>query len=122
MRFMIVRKADRDTEAGKLPSQELLDAMGAYNAELVKAGVWRGGDGLHPSREAVRVTFTEGEPSLTDGPFTETKELIAGFTLIEVAGWDEALHWVRRWPRIDGDGEVELELRRVYEASELGAE
>lgn len=119
MRFMIIRKADEDTEAGKMPSQELLSAMGEYNAELVQAGVWRGGDGLHPTRNAARIKFSAGEPTLTDGPFTETKELIAGFTMIEVDGWDEALEWVRRWPKIDGDGEAHLELRQIFEASEL---
>lgn len=122
MRFMIIRKADQDTEAGILPSTELLEAMGRYNEELVKAGVMLAGEGLHPSSRGTRVKFSGGKPQVIDGPFTETKELIAGFTLIQVKSREEALEWLKRWPAIDGNGEVELELRQVFEAEDFGAE
>lgn len=120
MRFMIIRKADPDTEAGMMASEELIEAMARYNEEMVNAGVLRGGDGLHPSSRGARVKFSDGKPAVTDGPFTETKELIAGFTLIDVASLDEAIEWARRWPTIDGNGNVELEIRRIYELEELG--
>jgi hypothetical protein len=122
MRFMIIRKADKDTEAGVMPSTELLEAMGRYNEELVKAGVMLAGEGLHPSAKGARVKFSKGKPQVIDGPFTETKELIAGFTLIEVKSREEALEWLKRWPALDGNGEVELELRQVFEASDFGEE
>jgi hypothetical protein len=119
MRFLIIRKADDQTEAGVMPGPGLLAAMGAYNEQLVKAGVMLAGDGLHPTARGSRVTFAEGKPTVTDGPFTETKELIAGYTLIDVRTREEALEWVKRWPAEDGDGHVELELRQVYEDEEL---
>ena len=122
MRFMIIRRADKNTEAGVLPSEKLISEMMKYNEQLVKAGVMLSGDGLHPSSKGLRVTFSAGKPHLIDGPFTETKELIAGFTMIQVGSKQEAIEWVRRWPAIDGDGEVELELRQVYEAADFGAE
>lgn len=122
MRFMIIRKADPDTEAGVMPSQELLAAMGAYMEELEKAGVLLGGEGLHPSSKGVRVRFTRGRPSVVDGPFTETKELIAGYTLIQARSREEAVEWARRWPALDGGGSVELEIRQVFEAEDFGAE
>ncbi len=120
MRFMIIRKADESTEAGEMPSEELIAAMTAYNQQLVDAGVMRAGEGLHPSSKGARIKFSKGKPTVTDGPFTETKELIAGFTMIEVNSREEALEWVRRWPRVDGDGEVELELRQVFAAEDFG--
>jgi hypothetical protein len=122
MRFMIIRKADEQTEAGVMPQEALLAAMGQYMEELVKAGVMLAGDGLHPSAGGARVKFTGGKPTVTDGPFAEAKELVAGFLVISVKSRDEAIEWVKRWPAIDGGGELELEVRRVFEAEELGDE
>ena len=119
MRFMIMRKADDDTETGKMPSDELLMAMGQYNESLQKAGVLLDGMGLHPTSAGARVTFKNGKPIVTDGPFAETKELLAGFTLIQVKDREEAIEWVKRWPAMDGDGNVTLELRRVYEMEDF---
>jgi hypothetical protein len=120
MRFMIIRKADKNTEAGVLPSQELLAAMMKYNEELVKAGVMLQGEGLQPSSKGARVKLAAGAPTVVDGPFTETKELIAGFTMIQVRSKEEAIEWVKRWPIEDGD--VELEIRQVFEAEDFGEE
>lgn len=115
MKFMIIRKADRDTEAGKPPSDELLAAMGGYNERLVDAGVFRDGTGLKPSARGARVRFGQGEPIVTDGPFAETRELIAGFTMIETASFEEAIDWVKQWPAEDAaGGELELEVRQLY--------
>ncbi len=116
MRFMIIRKADEETEAGVMPTQDLAEAMMAYNEELVRAGVLLDGHGLHPTSKASRISFRDGTPTVTDGPFAEARELIAGFTLIDVKDRDEALEWVRRWP----EPNVELELRQVYTIDELG--
>ena len=113
MQFMILRKADASTEAGVLPDEALLAAMGAYNEELAKAGMMRAGEGLHPSSKGARIRFSGGKPTVTDGPFTEAKELIAGFTMIEVRSKEEAIEWVRRWPAIDASGEVALEIREA---------
>jgi hypothetical protein len=120
MRFMIIRRADEESEAGAMPSQELLEAMTAYNEELVKAGVMLAGEGLHPSSKGARISFEGGSPTVTDGPFAETKELIAGFTLIEVRSRDEAIEWIKRWPAEDGGGRVQLELRQVFEPDDFG--
>jgi hypothetical protein len=120
MRFMIIRKADADTEAGKLPSEQLIADMLSYNEELVKAGVMLAGEGLQPTSKGARIKFSGGNPTVIDGPFAEAKELIAGFTLIDVRSREEAIEWVKRWPRSDGDGEVELELRQVFEADDFG--
>jgi uncharacterized glyoxalase superfamily protein PhnB len=109
---MLMRKADAQTEEGVLPSEELLQAMADYNERMARAGVLVGGDGLRPSREGCRITFTGGEPQVTDGPFAETKELLAGYTVLEAASLDEAIAWARQWPREDGD--VTLELRRYF--------
>lgn len=122
MRFMIIRKADAQTEAWAKPSAALVDAMMAYNEEMIRAGVMLGGDGLKPSSRGYRIKFSKGKPKVTDGPFTETKELVAGFTIIQVGSREEALQWVARWPVEDGDGEVELELRELYEADDFGEE
>jgi hypothetical protein len=122
MRFMILRKADPNTEAGALPNQELLAAMGQYMEDMARAGILLAGEGLRPTSEGVRVKFSRGKPTVTDGPFAETKELIAGWSIIQVNSREEAIEWVKRWPRIDGDGEVELEIRRLYEADDFGAE
>jgi hypothetical protein len=122
MRFMIIRKADKDTEAGKLPDEALLGAMMRYNEEMVKAGVMLAGDGLQPSSKGARVKFKGGKPTVIDGPFAETKELIAGFSMIRVKSREEAIEWLKRWPTEDANGEVELELRQVYEAEDFGEE
>lgn len=122
MRFMIIRKADRNTEADPtpLPSEALLAAMGKYNEELVRAGAMLDGAGLHPSRKGARVKFSGGKPTVIDGPFGEAKELIAGYTLIQAKSREEAIEWVKRWPPLDGDGEVELEIRQLYELEDFG--
>ncbi|HEY2153714.1 MAG TPA: YciI family protein [Vicinamibacterales bacterium] len=118
MRFMIIRKADRNTEAGVMPGEPLLAAMMNYNQEMLKAGVFVTGEGLRPSSSGVRIKFAGGKPTVTDGPFAETKELIAGFTMIQVKSRDEAIAWLKKWPREDGD--VELELRQVFDADDFG--
>jgi hypothetical protein len=122
MRFMILRKADQNTEAGALPSEKLLAAMGQYMEEMVKAGILLAGEGLRPTSDGVRVKFSRGKPSVTDGPFAEAKELVAGWSLIQVDSLEEAIKWVKRWPAEDGDGEVEIEIRRLYEAEDFGPE
>ncbi len=122
MRFMIIRKADSETEAGSLPTEELVAAMMKYNEEMVNAGVMLSGDGLQPSSKGARIRFSGGKPTVTDGPFAESKEMVAGFTIIEVKSKEEALAWVRRWPPQDANGNVELELRQLYEADDFGDE
>lgn len=121
MRFMMLVKASTDSEAGALPSPELIEAMMKYNEELVKAGVLLAADGLHPSASAIRISYPEpgGKPKVMDGPFTETKELIAGFTMIEVKSREEAIEWALRMPDPHGNGQGEIELRQVFEAPEL---
>jgi len=116
MRFMVIVKANRDSEAGVLPSRELLEAMGRFNDELVKAGVMLAGEGLRPSSKGLRLRFDGQRRTVTDGPFTETKELIAGFWLIQVRSREEAIEWMSRAPF--GDGE-ELEIRQLHEASDF---
>jgi len=120
MRFLIIRKADEETEAGVMPSEELIAAMARYIEEMVNAGVMVMGEGLKPSSRGARVKFSGGRPTVTDGPFTETKELVAGFSIIDVASKEEAVEWVRRWPTIDGYGNVEIEIRPLYQMEELG--
>ena len=122
MRFMIIRKADPETEAGVMPSEELITAMLSYNEELVKAGVMLIGDGLKPTSAGARVTFKRGEIHVTDGPFTEAKELIAGYSLIQAKSKEEAIEWVKRWPAEDGHGNVEVEIRQVFEVDDFGDE
>ena len=122
MRFMILRKADAKTEAGELPTQDLLKAMGDYAESLNTAGVLLDGNGLHPSDRGARVRFSGGRPSVVDGPFAETKELVAGYFTIQVKSREEAIEWARRWPALDADGEVELEIRQVFEAEDFGPE
>jgi hypothetical protein len=113
VRFVVFRKADDFTEAGGMPDRELLDAMLAYNRQMIDAGVLLDGMGLRPSREGVRVLFDGAKTSVVDGPFAESKELVAGFSLIETRTREEAIEWLRRWPAEDADGEVRLELRAV---------
>ncbi|HEY4595198.1 MAG TPA: YciI family protein [Thermoanaerobaculia bacterium] len=122
MRFMIFRKADKDTEAYVMPTERLLAEMGKYMEEMANAGILLGGEGLHPSSKGSRVKFSGGKPSVTDGPFAETKELVAGYGLIQVNSLQEAIDWTKRWPAIDGDGDVELEIRQVFEAADFGEE
>src|SRR5882724_1622548 len=119
MRFMVVVKAVKDSEAGVMPSQEILAAMGKYNEELVKAGVMLAGEGLHPTSTGVRIKFSGKNRTVTDGPFTESKELIAGFWLWQVRSREEAIQWLKRAPF---DGGTEIELRQVFEAEDFGAE
>ena len=119
MRVMVLVKADEQSEAGQMPSEELLTAMGNYNEELVKAGVMLAGEGLHPSSKGVRVRFSGDERPVIDGPFAETKELLAGFWVWEVRDLDEAIEWAKRAPM---GGDTELELRPVFEADDFGDE
>jgi hypothetical protein len=121
MRFMILIKANKDTEAGVMPSEELLTAMGKYNEELVKAGVMLAGEGLQPSSKGARVKFSGDKRTVIDGPFTETKELIAGFWLIQVKSKEEAIEWVKRVPNPTGE-EGEIDIRQVFEAEDFGDE
>lgn len=114
MKFMIIRKADTQTEAGVMPGQPLLMDMGRYNEAMASAGVFVDGMGLKASEFGFRVDFNNGKPLVIDGPFAETKELVAGFTLIDVASRDEAIEWVKRWPASDGDGNARLEVRQVF--------
>lgn len=121
MRFMILVKADANSEAGVMPDQQLLAAMGAYNEELVKAGVMLAGEGLHPSSKGARVRFSGEKRSVVDGPFAETKELVAGFWIWQVGSLEEAIEWAKRCPNPMG-AESELEIRQVFEADDFGAE
>ena len=119
MRFMILVKADQNSEAGVLPSQELLTEMGKYNEELVKAGVMLAGEGIQPSSKGARVRFSGKKRTVIDGPFAETKELIAGFWLIQVKSLAEAIEWVKRVP-FSGEPATEVEIRQVFEAEDFG--
>jgi hypothetical protein len=119
MRFMVIVKADKDSEAGVMPSKELLTEMGKYNEELVKAGVMLAGEGLHPSSKGARVKFSGGKRTVIDGPFAETKELVAGFWLWKVKSKEEAIEWLKRAPF---DGDTEIEIRQVFEAEDFGDE
>jgi len=121
MRFMMIVKASQDSENGVRPSAELLDAMVRYNEELARAGVLVAAEGLQPTSNAIRISYPEpgGKPKVIDGPFTETKEIIAGYTLIEVRSREEAIEWAMRMPDPHGFGEGQIELRQVFEASEL---
>jgi hypothetical protein len=121
MRVMVIVKATKDSEAGVMPGQELLAAMGQFNEELVKAGVMLAGEGLHPSSRGKRVRFSGPQRSVVDGPFSETKELIAGFWLWQVKSMEEAVEWVKRCPNPHNE-DSEIEIRRVFEAEDFGAE
>jgi hypothetical protein len=124
MRVMVIIKANEESEAGIMPSEKLLTAMGKFNEELVNAGVMLAGEGLHPSSKAKRIKFSGGKRLITDGPFAETRELIAGFWIWKVNSMDEALEWVKRMPgdpeRPDMEGEIEI--RAIFEAEDFGAE
>jgi len=119
VRFMIIVKADKNSEAGALPDEKILTEMGKFNEELVKAGVMLAAEGLHPSSKGARVKFSEGKQTVTDGPFTEAKELIAGFWLWRVKSKEEAIEWLKRAPF---GGGAEVEVRQVFEADDFGAE
>ena len=119
MRFMILVKADKDSEAGVMPSEELLTEMGKFNEELVKAGVMLAGEGLHPSSKGARVRFSGTKRTVIDGPFAETKELIAGFWIWQVKSKEEAIEWVKRCPN-PMLGESEIEIRQIFEADDFG--
>jgi hypothetical protein len=121
MRFMIIVKATKDSEAGVMPEEALLARMGAYHEELARAGVLLDGSGLKPSRDGWRIHYDGEQRTLTDGPFTETKELIAGYTLIQVRSREEALEWTRRFPNpaVDG-GQAEIEIRQLFELEDFG--
>jgi len=122
MRFMVMVKANKDSEAGVLPDEKLLAEMGKYNEELVKAGVLLAAEGLHPSSKGARVRFSGSKRTVTDGPFAETKELVAGFWLWQVKSKDEAIEWVKRCPNPFPGSESEIEIRQVFEAEDFGAE
>jgi hypothetical protein len=123
MRFMVIVKATKNSEAGALPTQELLAEMGKFNEELVKAGVMLAGEGLQPSSKGARVKFsTNGKRTVVDGPFPETKELVAGFWLWQVKSKQEAIEWVKRCPHPMPGEDAEIEIRQVYEAEDFGAE
>jgi hypothetical protein len=118
MRFMVIVKADKDSEAGVLPTRELLAEMGKFNEELVKAGVMLAGEGLQPSSKGARIRFNGSKRTVIDGPFAETKELVAGFWLWQVRSKEEAIEWLKRAPFKEG----EVEIRQVFEADDFGAE
>jgi hypothetical protein len=121
MRVMVLVKANEDSEAGVMPSEQMLTEMGKYNEELVKAGVMLAGEGLHPSSKGKRIKFSGEKKTVIDGPFIETKELIAGFWLWQVRSMDEAVEWARRMPN-PHEGEGEVEIRPVFEADDFGEE
>ncbi len=122
MRFMVIVKANKDSEAGIMPSQQLLAGMSKFNEELVDAGVLLAAEGLHPSSKGVRVRFSGDKRTVIDGPFTETKELIAGFWLWQCQSLDEAIQWLKRCPNPMPETEAEIEIRPVFEADDFGAE
>jgi hypothetical protein len=119
MRVMVLVKANEESEAGEMPSEQMLAEMGAYNEELARAGVMLGGEGLHPSSRGKRVRFSGEQKTVIDGPFAETKELIAGYWLWQVRSMEEAVEWLKRAPF---DGGAEVEIRPVFEADDFGAE
>lgn len=121
MRFMAIVKADKNSEAGVMPSEQLLTEMGKFNEELAKAGVLLAGEGLHPSSKGARVKFSGTKRTVIDGPFAETKELIAGFWLLQVKSKEECIEWIKRCPN-PMEGESEIEIRQVFEAEDFGAE
>ena len=122
MRFMIFRMADKKTEAGVMPGEELLNKMGKYMEEMANAGILLGGEGLQPTSKGARIRFSGGKPTVIDGPFMETKEVVGGYLMIQVKSKDEAIEWMKRWPGLEGDGAVELQVRQVFEAEDFGPE
>lgn len=120
MQFMVIRKADAETEAGAMPTPQLIDDMTSYNEKLVKRGAMKAGAGLMPSARGARVSFSKGKPSVVDGPFAEAKELIAGYSIIEAASLAEVIELVKEWPVSDGHGNVQIEIRQLITAEDLG--
>jgi len=121
MKFMVMVKADKNSEAGVMPSEQLLAEMGKFNEALVKAGVLLAAEGLHPSSKGARVKFSGSQRTVVDGPFAETKELVAGFWMLQVKSKEEAIEWIKRCPN-PMEGESEIEIRQVFEAEDFGAE
>jgi hypothetical protein len=119
MRFMVIVKANKESEAGVMPTEKMLADMGKYNEELVKAGVMLAGEGLHPTSKGARVRFSGGKPTVIDGPFAETKELVAGYWMWQVNSKEEAIEWLKRAPF---DNDTEVEIRQVFEVEDFGAE
>jgi len=122
MKFMVMVKANAASEAGAMPSEKLLAEMGKFNEELVKAGVMLAGEGLHPSSKGARVRFNGSQRTVVDGPFAETKELVAGFWIIEVGSKEEAIEWMKRCPNPHEEGESEIEIRQIFAMEDFGAE
>jgi hypothetical protein len=122
MRFMVLLKADKDTEAGVMPSEQLLADMGAFNGELIKAGVMEAGEGLQPSAKGARVRFAGGKVSVSEGPFPLSDNMLAGFWIWKVKSKEEAIEWVKKVPMPMASGEAEIELRQIFEAEDFGAE
>ena len=122
MRFMVIVKANKESEAGVLPDEKLLADMGKFNEELVKAGVLLAAEGLQPSSKGARVRFSGNKRTVIDGPFSETKELVAGFWLFQVKSLDEAIEWIKRSPNPFPTGDSEIEIRQVFEADDFGPE
>src|SRR6476660_4606225 len=120
MRYMVLVKATKESEAGVMPSEQLLNEMGRFNAELVKAGVLLAGEGLAPSSQGARVKFKGKDRTVVDGPFAETKELVSGFWILQVKSKEEAVEWIKRCPNPFPNGEAEIEIRRVFEAEDFG--
>ncbi len=120
-RFVIFRMADRQTETGVMPGEPLLAAMGRYNQDMIDAGVFVDGMGLQPTAKGARVNYSNGQRTVVDGPFTEAKELVAGFTIIQARSKEEALAWVKRWPPLDANGELELHVRQIFDSEEFEA-
>src|SRR4051812_21893559 len=122
MRFIAMVKATKDSEAGVMPSEKLITEMGKFNEELVKAGVMLAGEGLQPSSKGARIRFNGNKRTVIDGPFAETKELVAGFWLLQTKSLQEAIEWIKRAPSPFEDGESEIEIRQIFEADDFGAE
>lgn len=122
MRFMLLRKADAKTEAGVLPKADLLEAMGHYIQDMAAADVLLSGEGLQASSKGVRVHFVDGTPTVQLGAFAAPETLLSGYFVIQVASLDDAIAWVKRWPRLDGDGSVDIEIRQLFEADDFGSE
>ena len=120
MRFMIIRKADAETEAGVMPGADLIADMTSFHEKAAKAGIVVAGSGLMPSSRGAKVKFRNGKPTVIDGPFAEAKELIAGYTLIEVPSREAAIEWVKGWPTLDGHGNVEIEIRQLFTEEDFG--
>jgi hypothetical protein len=120
MKFMVIRKADAETEAGVMPGADLIADMTSFHEEAAKAGIVVAGSGLMPSSRGAKVKFRNGKPTVIDGPFAEAKELIAGYTLIEVPSREAAIEWVKTWPPLDGHGNVEIEIRQLFTEEDFG--